>query len=890
MFWRRKRREAELERELRGHLDLEAAEQRERGLSEHEARFAARRALGNTARLQEDVRQAWGWETAARFGRDVRYALRSLRANPGFTTVAVLALALGIGSNTAIYSIIRAVYLRMLPVERPEELVAITTPFVARGEARVNESFSYPFYVHLRDGGRTLAGLLAHHPMDMSVSARGTTDRARGALVSGNYFAVLGVRPVAGTAIEPADDATPRSGGARGPIAVLSYGYWIDRFGGDYSAIGSTIGLNGQPFVVAGVAPPGFNGTVVGQKVDVFAPLMTEPVLWPENPNALTGRRNVWLRLMGRVRPEAGEQATAAELTVLLKQFNQVDLAQGGLSESRRQALQTQTVGLMPASAGTSSLPRQFRTMLSVVAAVAGLVLLIACANVANLLLTRAHGRRREIAVRLALGASRGRLLSHLMTESLALALLGSAAAILLGSLVRGLMVGLLPRLATVDTSFDWNVLGFNLALGGATGILFGLIPALQAGKTDLARGIKAGGAADGRRRFDPGKGLVVFQVALSLMLLTGASIFIRTLSHLEAIDAGIVHRSILTFAADPRLAGYDDERGKAFLARLVERSRALPGVISAAQADFSPLGNHTGRDLFIEGFLPGADEPSASPSFGAVGPGYFETLGIPILLGRGFEPRDSSGPRVAIVNETFARHYFGGRSPIGRRIGFEKNRHDTEIVGVVKDGKYANLREGATRMVYVPAAQTGGFFQALVIHLRTAGEPAALASAVRGVVRELDANVPVSHILTLEQHFDEALAQEKLIATLCSVFSALALGLSAVGLYGVMSYRVSRRVREIGIRMAIGATRGGILRQVMGEALRLVAGGMLLGLPLSYGVLRLVESMLYGVKPADAVSAAVAMSVLAAATLIAAWLPAGRAARIEPMRALREE
>jgi predicted permease len=887
-WWRRKDREAELERELHADLELEAEELRERGLSEDAVRFAARRALGNTTRIQEDVRTVWGWRWASHAAQDVKYALRTLRTNPGFASVAVAALALGVGANTAIYSIVNAVYLRMLPVERPEEVVAIGTP-ASRGGGRVNESFSYPLYAHLRDHSRTLAGVIAHHAMDLSVATEGATDRVRGALVSGNYFSVLGVRPVVGTAIEESDDVTPRSGGARGPVAVLSYGYWMRRFGGDPAAVGRTVELNGSPFTIAGVAPPGFGGTVVGDRLDVFAPLMMEPVLWPDNPNAFGTSRNVWLRILGRL----GNQwkPAEAELTLLLQQFNQAEISRGAIPEARRRALREQRVELLPASTGRSVLRTQLATALGVVAAVAGLVLLIACANVANLLLTRATGRRREIAVRLALGASRGRLVAQLLTESMVLAVAGSLAGILLARWVRDLLMRFLPQAAAVDTSFDSGVMTFNLALGVLAGVVFGLAPAMQSANADLAGAMKSGGAADRGGRFPYGKALVAAQVALSLLLLSSASIFVRSLGKLEAINPGFSHRNVLVFWVDPRLIGYSPEQSHAFFARLMERLRAMPGVIASSRADFAPLGNHTGRGVYIEGYQPRADESASEPAYGTVAPGYFETLGIPLVAGRGFDERDDlAAPKVAIVNETFARYYFAGENPIGRRMGSIKDRFDTTIVGIAKDGRYSGLREAGERMVYMPAAQVGSFFEARVVHLRTGGDPAALEAAARAAAREIDPHVPVYNMSTVQQEIDRSLAQDRLVAALCSVFSGLALCLAAVGLYGVMSYWVSRRVREIGIRLALGATRAEILGQVIGEALRLLAAGVAVGLPAAYAAVKLVATMLYGVEPGDPASAAVAVAVLGCAALVAAWIPARRAARLDPMTALRYE
>jgi predicted permease len=878
MFWRR--REQDFDRELRDHLELEEGDHRDRGLSPEAARSAAQRALGNRTRIQEDVREVWGWGWLERLTQDVRYALRTLRWNPGFASVAVLALALGVGANTAIYSIVNAVYLRMLPVQRPEELVVV---------AARNESFSYPQFVHFRDHAATMQGVAAHHMMDFAVSARGSTDRVHGGIVSGNYFSVLGVQPALGSTIEPADDLTPRSGGARGPVVMIGYGYWMRRFGGDPAIVGKTIDVNGNPYVVAGVAPAGFDGTVVGEKAEIFVPLMTEPLVWPDNPNVFTGRRNVWLRLIGRRRMDLKLAAAAAEMTGLIQQFNQEDLLRPGLSENRRQILREERITLSAGSTGTSSLRRRFGSALSVVAVIAGLVLLIACANVANLLLTRATGRRKEIAVRLALGASRGRLIGQLLTESLVLALAGSVAGIVLARWVRDLLLRFLPQAAAVDTSFDREVLGFNLALGVGTGLLFGIVPALQSIRPDLSRSIKGGGAADGAIRFHFGKALVILQVALSLLLLSGAGVFLRSLRNLESIDPGFHNRNVLVFSVDPRTAGFTPEQGRALQSRLLDRVKSLPGVISATAADFAPLDNHTGRDLFVEGYQPTATEPTLSPGFGAVLPGYFATLGIPLVAGREFTAHDLTGSRTGIVNETFARHYFAGLNPVGRRIGFRKDLYDIEIVGVVRDGKYGSLRERPVRMLYMPGGQEP-FFAANVFHLRTVGDPAALAPAVRSLVREMDPNIPVFGIATVQEQLDRGLAQDRLIATLCGIFSALALVLSAVGLYGVMSYWVSRRIREIGIRMALGATRGEILGEVVGEAFRLVAAGAAIGLPASYAAVKLVTSMLYGVQPEDPLSAMISVAILTAAAAIAVCIPARRAAGIDPMTALRYE
>jgi predicted permease len=804
-----------------------------------------------------------------------------LRKSPGFAAVATLSLALGIGANTTIFSVLNAVLLRLLPVPAPEQLVLLSTS---------NQSFSYPVYRQLRDRAQSLQ-LIAFRTLPMSLSVNGATERITGEIVSGNYFSTLGVRVSVGTAIEVDDDRKPGSGGPRGPVAVLSEGLWRRRFGGDPAVIGRTVNLNGQPFTVTGVAARGFTGTDVGQAADVFAPMMMESTLNPGNANALEAPRNVWLRIMGRLRPHTAIAQAESELSVLLHQFNQDLLSRmGQVSPARRRGLLEQRVTLLPGGAGLSGLRKRFSRPLFILMSVVGLVLLIACANVANLLLARATGRRREIAVRLALGATRGRLVSQLMIESLILATIGAGAGVLLSRWMRDLLLRFLPQAEGLVVNLDGQVLAFTLLLAAATGLLFGLAPAFEATRPALIPGLKGERAESGGFGFHLRQGLVVLQVAVSLLLLIGAGLFVRSLQNIESIDPGFARENILLASVDPALNGYKPEQTKLFFESLLDRVKSLPNVRSASLADCDPLGNHTGTNVYVQGYQPRADEPRNSPSITVIAPGYFGTMGISLLAGRDIGAQDGRDtPKVALINETFAKHYFPGTNPVGGRVGFDLDKYDMEIVGVVRDSKYGNLREPSTRMIYTAVAQSR-LWGSMILHARAAGSPASLVSMVREQVRAIDKDLPVFNVYTVEERVSRSLSQEKLMATLSGLFGGLALALAAVGLYGVMSYAVGQRTREIGIRMALGAGRGVILKRVLWEAGAMTLAGVLLGLPVAWALARLVSSMLYGLRPTDPVATGGAVAALALAALLAAWVPARRATRVDPLVALRYE
>ena len=812
--------------------------------------------------------------------QDIRYGLRMLRKSPGFTIVATLSLALGIGANVAIFSVLNAVLIRMLPVKAPEQLVVLSAN---------NLSFSYPLYRELRDHAQTLEGLVAFRTSSMGLSDEAGAERITGAIVSGNYFSVLGVRSALGGLITPADDSKPDAGGPRGPVVVLSHGFWVRRFGADPAVLGKKLLLNSHPFTVIGVAGPGFTGTEVGSAPEVFAPMMMQSELMPELQNQLEARRSVWLRVMGRLKRDVNVRQAEAELTVLLQQFNREDAPRIADPERRRRLL-SQTMTLFPGSTGISGLRRRFTQPLMVLLAVVVVVLLVACSNVATLLLARCTRRGQEIALRLALGASRRRLISQLLTESLILAVMGALLGLAFGSWARDLVLRFIPQANNLDVSIDSGVLAFLLVLAAGTAVLFGIMPAWQTTKPALVPELKHTNLASGMHGFTMHKAFVAIQVALCLLLLTGAALFSRTLLNLETLDVGFSREEVVLVPVDPRMSGYTSERTRAFYEQLLERIRALPGTRTASMADADPLANHTGSDMFAEGYQPRSDEPSQSPGKSVITSDYFHTMGIPLLLGRDFDSRDRpTSPKVAIINQTFAQHYFGAESPLGKHLGMSRDRFDIEIVGVVKDSKYGGLREEAQRMVYLPFSQ-GLLFGGMVLHVKASTDAVSLVGVIRKQVAEVDRNVPIFNAHVLQDDIERSLTQERMVATLSGLFGTLALMLSAVGLYGVMAYAVGQRTREIGIRMALGATTSKVLWSVLQEAGLLVILGVCVGVPVAIAASRLVASMLYGVSATDPVSMTSAAALLGAVGLLSAWIPARRASKVDPMVALRYE
>jgi len=838
--------------------------------------------------------------------QDLRFGARMLLKNPGFTLVATLLLALGIGANTAIFSVVDAVLLRMLPVREPERLVLLGR---AIGSAQGN-NFSYSNFEQFRDHDRTLSGLLAYYPLRLTVSVDGQTEPAiNGQLVTGSYYPVLGVNASLGRTIAPDDDRAP---GAH-PVCVISDGYWRRRFGRDPAVVGKTIHLSGFPFIIIGVTPPEFFGLEVGASMDISVPTMMQEQVMPEIGRIVNSGNNRFrmFRIMGRLRPAATMEQARASLGLLYQQqladrFERLSNSPKGKKPNASMLEERLTV--VSGSKGLSALRRQFSQPLLIVMSVVALALLIACANVAGLMLARAVARRKEMAVRLALGAGRLRLVRQLLTESVLLAGLGGLLGLLFAwwgarSLQPLLSQGEIPIHLSLNP--DLRILGFTAAVAMLTGALFGLAPAFAATRVDLQSALKQDSQGKSGARLSFGRVFVVAQVALSLLLLVGAGLFVRSLQKLRQVDAGFARENALVLKLEP--VGSDNKgrarpRLTALYDELLRRVEAMPGVQQASLVGYSPISRSEwvvmgqnpefGNPISVEGYQPQSDEEMRI-HWMQVYPNSFATLGIPLISGRDFGAQDSrDAPKVAVINESMARRFFGNESPVGRRFGIGVSEHsgDIEIIGVVKDAKYKSLREPNRPMFYLPFAQANTGRGQMTLIVRTAGDPGPVAVATQREARALDPAMPMFEVETLATQLDASLVQERLVATLSSVFGLLALLLACIGLYGVMAYDVTSRTREIGVRMALGASAQRIVGMTLGETLRLVGIGVVFGLGASLAVTRWVKSLLFGLQPHDPLTIGLAVLLLLAVAAVAGFLPARRAARVDPMVALRHD
>ncbi|HEY2943523.1 MAG TPA: ABC transporter permease, partial [Vicinamibacteria bacterium] len=817
---------------------------------------------------------------------------------------AIASIGLGIGANVAIFTLVDQVLLRALPVRNPREIVQVTSEGSRPGANWGDDTeISYPMYAALRDRNKVFSGMFGRFGYAFQVGESVQPERVGGELVSGTYFPVLGVRPAAGRLLSEDDDRTP--GGH--PVAVLSHAFWTSRFGADPGAVGRSMAINGRPYAIVGVAQAGFEGIELGRPTQVFVPLMMKAQITP-GWNALDERLYRWVRVFGRLRPGVTSEQARAGLEPLFRSQLQLDLGDRGLAEapaSVRQRYAQNRLVMLPAAQGRSSFRRALTTPLWVLMGTAVGVLLIACANVANLLLARGAARGREMALRVALGATRRRLVQQLLAESLMLSLAGGLAGLALAAVVAPLVLTFFANPETpppVSTAPDLRILAFALAVSTLTGVLFGLVPALQATRPDVAPTLKdeAGNVLGGPARVR--KALVASQVAVSLLLLIGAGLFVRTLANLRTVDVGFDARSLVSFTVDPSLNGYTPAASKQFAKALLERLNAAPGVAAAGLASQRLLdGSQRTTDVRVAGYRPAPDE-EMEQNWNSVGPGYFRAMGIPVLRGREFDARDESDVadgraagapfRVVIVNERFAKRYFGAEDPIGRRMGFGSDPDGAtpvEIVGVVRDSKYTNVRDETQRQLffsYLEEASPRNF----TVYVRTSRPPETMFAVVRDVVRELDPHLPVASPRTLEQQVDRSLGRERLVATMSAFFGGLATLLAVVGLYGVMAYTVARRTREIGVRMALGASAAHIGWMVAREALAVTSAGMAIALPAAWGLSRLVAGQLYGVRPSDPLTVGAAVVLLGAVSLLAGLAPSMRAARVEPTAALRYE
>jgi len=894
------RREAEMAAEFDAHIRLLVEENLRRGMPAEEAWRAALITFGGVEWAKERYRDQRGLSWIANLRQDLLYAFRGMRRSPGFTAVAAGCLALGIGANTAIFSILNAVMLRTLPVANPEQLVTLSyqsksypRSLRVTGSGYGSTSLPYAAYEALRQATQTLSGVFAFVPLGFNnhsliVNIGGQPGVAGGEMVSGNFFQVLGVAPAAGRPIHE-DDLKP---GAPN-VAVVSHAYWMREFGGERSTVGRAITLNGAPFTIVGVAPPEFFGVDPELAPDFWIALrdMAEIKPWSlETKVSLFEQRNWWwCMMMGRMKPGVTTARARTELDVLFQQA-----VTAGLSRMPPPN-EMPHIALAPASRGLEKLQRSFSQPLRILEIAVAVVLLIACSNVAALLLARAKARQKEMSVRLAVGASRARLVRQLVTESVLLGICGGALGLALarwGSHALLLSMAGADQALGLDIAPDARVLGFTAAVATLTGMLFGLAPALRATKVDVAGQLKenAGSAAP---RAALGKVLVGGQVALSVCLLFCAGLFVRTLMKLESQDFGFNREKLVLFELDPRGAGYQKEAIAAVYHEALEKIQALPGVRAASVSAFALLSGWSNNSDGSTDGEPLADGKSRMLSWNPVGPAFFETMGIPLTLGRGIEWRDMTGRRVAVVNDAMARHFFPGGNPLGHRFSFGGGfdaAHSFEIIGVVKNAKYAEVRQEPPRTAYIPYTADAGTLGRMCFEVRTAGDPLAMTAALRAAVRGVDANLPLIGVKTQEQQIGEALRQERMFAKISSFFGMLALLLVGVGLYGTLAYGVARRTGEIGIRMALGASRWGVLWMVLRESLVVIACGLAVGLPAAFLLTRYVASMLFGVEQFDAPAIAATVAILAVAGMAAGLLPANRASRIDPIRALRYE
>ncbi len=875
----------ELAEEFESHLEMQIEDNLRAGMTPAEARRDALLKTGGLTLAQENYRNRRGLPFLDTALRDLQYAGRLLRRSPGFTAVAVLSLALGIGANTAIFSIVNAVMLRSLPVEDPSRLVLIK-----QGE---NTVLTNPIWERIRDRQQAFSGALAYSETRFDLADGGQSQFAQGLWVSGDFFRVLGVAPMKGRVFTSYDDRR----GAPG-LAVLSYSFWQRRYGSDPDVVGKTVRLNRIPFEIVGVTPPWFKGLNLDRGFEVAIPIACEPLLHPDR-SSLDERANWWLTLMGRIRPEETLSQAAARMKLLSAEVNGATLPPNWDPKDQSWYLKS-SYTLSPAAGGFSRTGSQYRVALLTLMAIVGLVLLIACANVANLLLARASARQREFAVRMAIGASRIRIVRQLLTESLLLSILGAVGGFLLALAGSRLLIRLISTASDpleIDLSPDLRVFGFTIAAALLTAILFGLAPALRATRVELEQALKenARNAVAGSSHFNLGKALIAGQVALSLVLLVAAGLFLGTLRNLLTLDAGFDRQNLLLVAADVQQASVPaSERVRTFQ-EMLDSLRKVPGVLSASSSMIAPLsGSSWDQFAHAEGYS-GTSPEDMLTYFNRVSPQYFRSLRIPLLVGRDFNEHDDlHSPNVMIVSESTARHFFGTVNALGKRIGLDRPGPDRtiysyEIVGVVKDAKYGQIDEKPLRVAYVASAQDPDPWPFTHFEVRPQVSAERLIPALRTALSRVSRSASLE-FGNLDDQVGDYLLRPRAVALLSTAFGLLALLLAMVGIYGVTSYAVLQRKGEIGIRMALGEQRQSVSWLMLRDVLVLLVVGLALGLATSLAAGRLVASLLYGIRPSDPAQLAGALLILAAATVAAAYLPARRAARLDPMAALREE
>ncbi|PYU45968.1 MAG: multidrug ABC transporter substrate-binding protein [Acidobacteria bacterium] len=899
-LFRKNQVDRELDEELGAYLEMEAAEKMRQGVSRKDALREVRLERGSLEVTKELVRSG-GWECFVEpCWQDLHYSVRMLRKSPGFAAVAVLTLALGIGANTAIFSLTDQILLRELPVPHPEQLVILRSPGPNHGHTwgdvdQGAQSFSYLMYKDLRERSTVFYSLLACRGTTVNVSGHGETQAAHADLVSGNFFETLEVQPALGRLLMPGDET---ASGAN-TVAVLSYDYWSRKFGADPAILNKPLTVNGVPLTVVGVTRKGFFGVQIGLTPDIFIPVTMKAQMAPNPNQTLEDRTDHWLPVMGRLKPGITVARAEAELHPIYQPILESDAKLLKLSGDDLKRFISKPLLLMSGAHGRLVLQEGTQEPLLVLMSMVGLVLLIACANLAGLLVARGEARRREIGVRLAMGARRARLIRQLLTESLLIAIAGGAAGIALARwCLNAIMAAIPPGQGMLGfvRSPDLRVLSFAIVLTLATTIFFGLAPAMRATRLDLQSTLKDQGSnlSAGRSNLPLHKVLIVSQVALTAVLLAGAGLFARTLANLEHANLGVKTSHVLQFKVAPSLNGSTPAQTLAFADRARNEIAAFPGVRSASISTTEIFaGDDRSSNFMPEGYsLRPGDDTDAMYDY--IGPNYFSTMGIPLIAGREFSEADTAtSPKVCIINEKQAQRFFVGRNPIGLHMTQGSGRLYTnppmEIVGVVANSKWDDARSDIVPFLYMPYSQDVNLGH-LAFYVRTERDPAPIAAALRSLIQRLDPNLPVNNMRTLEEQVSNSMLNDRLVTGLSVSLALLAALLAALGLYGVLAYVVARRTREIGIRIALGGERADILGLVVGQGVRLTLGGGAIGLVAALVATRLVASLLYGVTPHDPLTFVGVVALLAIVSGAACYIPARRAMRVDPMIALRYE
>lgn len=894
--FRRKQLDRDFDEELRAYEELVSAERVKAGVDPEEAHRNARREMGGVQQVIQNVRDVRAGVWLDRLVQDVQYGVRTLAKNPAFTLVAMATLAFGIGANTAMFSLLDQVVLRLLPVSHPERLVIVRETGNHYGNSYGPNTISWPMFEDLRDNNQVFSGMFCRFPAGVTIGYGDRTGQIRAELVSGSYFSTLGVGAALGRTIAPDDDAVPDSR----PVVVLSYSFWRSYFNGDRTIVGRTIALNSHAMTVIGIAQPGFDGVEMGAPAKVFVPIMMKTEMTPHSDGLKDRRRRLsWVTAYGRLKPGVSLERAQLSLQPLMHSILEMEIQQPEFTRSAtaadRELFLRNRVELLPGS--ENGLREYMRKPLWLLVALTGAVLLLACANLANLLLARATAREREFAVRLAIGAGRARIVRQLLLESLLLAGAGAVLGLALAFLADRILVRIyLPADAAAEFVVspipDGRVLAFTVGVMLLTSLIFGLLPAVRGSRTEITLSLTDRSSAVSGGGISLRRILVGIQVALSLLLLVGAGLFVRTLRNLESLGPGFPTDHLLTFTIDPSLNGYSDEQTKSFYQRLNLNLQTMPGVTSVGFSAMPLLKGYAWQNAILGKDFEGAPIEE-QPVLSEIGPDYFATLGIPFVAGRDFTAQDVVPANYAVINESFAREYFPGRDPIGQRFGLvndmEPASPDTEVIGVIPDRKYRDLRETPPPQAYFPYFN-GTHFRFMNVYLRTQADPSQIEDELRERMRQFDPHVPVVGLQTMNEQIGFSLRTERLIASLSAVFGGVATLLAVIGLYGVMAYAVLRRTREIGIRMALGALRSDVLVMVMREVFLLIGTGLAAGIALALALADLIRSQIYGLSARDPLTFIGSAIVLTMAAGLAGLIPALRASSVDPTTALRQE